>query len=420
MRPAPSPFDEPPVSGISALLIAVRVSMLVTSVVAALNASAAGPTLELSSPPPQIAASQPADSIKAVDALLAKMPNDPQLRFRKAVLLADQKRSAEAIAIFRKLADDFPLLPEPQNNLAVLYAERGEPDKARAALEAAMRSRPTYETIYRNLGTVNARLAGAAYARALNIDDSKSVAARLALIPVWAAADTTTPTPMAAAPAPAPAPAAAAAPTVAVAVALATPPAPAPAPALPASAPPTKVAAAAAPAAPTTPAAPAAASVTAIKPSAALVPASAPAVVTAVKPVPAPAPVAAAAAVPAKPAVTASADEAAIRKAVQDWSRAWSNKQTDVYIATYAPGFSGGEGSAAAWQAARRLRINGKKDIDVGVSDLKVTGSKTQWSASFTQSYSADSLSLVSRKTLDFELRGGRWVIVRENNGKGR
>ena len=420
MRPAPSPFDEPPVSGIAALLIAVRVSMLVTSVVAALNASAAGPTLELSSPPPQIAASQPADSIKAVDALLAKMPNDPQLRFRKAVLLADQKRSAEAIAIFRKLADDFPLLPEPQNNLAVLYAERGEPDKARAALEAAMRSRPTYETIYRNLGTVNARLAGAAYARALNIDDSKSVAARLALIPVWAAADTTTPTPMAAAPAPAPAPAAAAAPTVAVAVALATPPAPAPAPALPASAPPTKVAAAAAPAAPTTPAAPAAASVTAIKPSAALVPASAPAVVTAVKPVPAPAPVAAAAAVPAKPAVTASADEAAIRKAVQDWSRAWSNKQTDVYIATYAPGFSGGEGSAAAWQAARRLRINGKKDIDVGVSDLKVTGSKTRWSASFTQSYSADSLSLVSRKTLDFESRGGRWVIVRENNGKGR
>lgn len=123
---------------------------------------------------------------------------------------------------------------------------------------------------------------------------------------------------------------------------------------------------------------------------------------------------------PAKPAVTASADEAAIRKAVQDWSRAWSNKQTDVYIATYAPGFSGGEGSAAAWQAARRLRINGKKDIDVGVSDLKVTGSKTRWSASFTQSYSADSLSLVSRKTLDFELRGGRWVIVRENNGKGR
>ena len=123
---------------------------------------------------------------------------------------------------------------------------------------------------------------------------------------------------------------------------------------------------------------------------------------------------------PAKPAVTASADEAAIRKAVQDWSRAWSNKQTDVYIATYAPGFSGGEGSAAAWQAARRLRINGKKDIDVGVSDLKLTGSKTRWSASFMQSYSADSLSLVSRKTLDFESRGGRWVIVRENNGKGR
>jgi ketosteroid isomerase-like protein len=134
------------------------------------------------------------------------------------------------------------------------------------------------------------------------------------------------------------------------------------------------------------------------------------------KPAPAPAPAAAA----PKPAATASADEAAVRKAVQDWARAWSNKQTDAYVATYAPGFSGGEGSASAWQAARRLRIEGKKDINVGVSDLKVTGTKTQWSASFTQSYSADSLSLVSRKTLDFESRGGRWVIVRENNGKSR
>jgi ketosteroid isomerase-like protein len=122
----------------------------------------------------------------------------------------------------------------------------------------------------------------------------------------------------------------------------------------------------------------------------------------------------------AAPAASSAAEEAAVRKAVQDWARAWSNKQTDAYIATYAPGFSGGEGSAAAWQAARRVRINGKKDIDVGVSDLKITGSKTKWSASFTQSYSADSLSLVSRKTLDFESRGGRWVIVRENNGKGR
>ena len=117
---------------------------------------------------------------------------------------------------------------------------------------------------------------------------------------------------------------------------------------------------------------------------------------------------------------TAPTDEAAVRKAVQDWARAWSNKQTDTYIATYAPGFSGGEGSASAWQAARRVRITGKKDIDVGVSDLKLSGDKTKWSATFTQSYSADSLSLVSRKTLDFELRGGRWLIVRENNGKGR
>ena len=367
----------------------------------------------------------PAEAMKSVEAALAKTPNDPQLRFRKGVLLAEQKRSAEAIAIFRKLADDFPLLPEPQNNLAVLYAERNEPDKARAALEAALRSRPTYDTIYRNLGTVNARLAGAAYARALNIDDSKSSVARLTLVPAWAGTDAAPPLVIAQAPTSAPTPAPAPAPTptppasTATSVVRAAPAAGPPAVPVPAPVPkpvPVPVPVTLAPAAAPAPAPPVAAVQKPVIAAAPTVVAAAPA---AVKPVPAPAPAVTPEAAAANSASTAAAEEAAVRKAVQDWARAWSAKQTDAYIATYAPGFSGNEGSASAWQAARRVRISGKKDIAVGVSDLKISRSQNKWSASFTQSYSADSLSLVSRKVLDFESRGGRWLIVRENNGKG-
>ena len=85
------------------------------------------------------------------------------------------------------------------------------------------------------------------------------------------------------------------------------------------------------------------------------------------------------------------------------------------YIAAYAPGFKGGEASAAAWQAARRVRILGKKRIDVGISNISVAMSPGHGAATFTQSYTADQLRLVSRKTLHFELRDKRWVIVRES-----
>ena len=86
-----------------------------------------------------------------------------------------------------------------------------------------------------------------------------------------------------------------------------------------------------------------------------------------------------------------------------------------AYVAAYAPGFKGGEASPSAWQAARRVRILGKTSIDVKVSGVVVSMSRTQASATFTQAYTADQLKLVSRKTLTFELRDGRWLITRES-----
>ena len=111
----------------------------------------------------------------------------------------------------------------------------------------------------------------------------------------------------------------------------------------------------------------------------------------------------------------AADDEAAVRKAVQSWGHAWESKDMENYTASYAPGFKGSEPNAAAWQAARRVRILCKKSIDVGLSNVTIVVSPAQASATFTQSYTADTLRLVSRKTLQFELRDKRWVIVRES-----
>jgi tetratricopeptide (TPR) repeat protein len=48
------------------------------------------------------------------------------------------------MAVFSKLTEDYPELPEPYNNLAVLYAQQKQYDKARTALEMAIRIHPGY------------------------------------------------------------------------------------------------------------------------------------------------------------------------------------------------------------------------------------------------------------------------------------
>ncbi len=127
-------------------------------------------------------------------------------------------------------------------------------------------------------------------------------------------------------------------------------------------------------------------------------------------------PAATAAAASEPPMRDASADIAGLTEAVRQWAAAWSRKDTEAYIAAYVPGFKGGEASAAAWQASRRDRIVGKGRISVEVSNIVVLIGKSQKSATFTQVYAADALRQSNRKTLEFEQRDGRWLIVRETS----
>lgn len=116
------------------------------------------------------------EAIKKIDAVLAQKPKDAQMRFLKGIILTEQNKSAEAIVVFTKLTDDFPELPEPYNNLAVLYASNGQYQKASAALEMAIRTNPTYGTAHENLGDVYAKLASQSYDKALQLDSSNSTA----------------------------------------------------------------------------------------------------------------------------------------------------------------------------------------------------------------------------------------------------
>jgi tetratricopeptide (TPR) repeat protein len=126
---------------------------------------------------------QPAEALVRADQYLAAKPHDPQMRFLKGVLQSEAGRTADAIANFTALTQEYPELPEPYNNLAVLYAGQSEFDKARAALEMAIRANPAYATAHENLGDVYAQLASQAYSRAQQLDArNTSVRPKLALI----------------------------------------------------------------------------------------------------------------------------------------------------------------------------------------------------------------------------------------------
>jgi tetratricopeptide (TPR) repeat protein len=309
------------------------------------------------------------EALQKADQYLAGKPKDPQMRFLKGVVLTEAGRANEAITTFQKLTEDYPELPEPYNNLAVLYAGQAQFDKARAALEMAIRTNPSYATAHENLGDVYAKLASQAYSRALQLDaGNTAVQPKLGLIrelfaPAGRASAAGRPgTVVAAAPAPAGRPAA---PAVAAA------PAPAPRPAA--------------------------------------APAAAPAPVVAA----APAPVAAVPA--AAPASTANRD---VEAAVRAWASAWASKDMSNYLAAYGKEFDPpGKLSRSAWEQERRARILGKNKISVQVSDMNVSVNGNRAVAKFRQAYSADSLNVSSRKTLELVKSGERWTIVRESTG---
>ena len=123
-------------------------------------------------------------ALAKVDALIAANPKDPQYAFLRGVILSAQHKTEEAIQVFTRLTEQYPELPEPYNNLAVLYARQGHDEKARAALDMAIRTNPDYATAYENLGDVDAALARKAYQKSLRLDPSRkdAIEPKLALI----------------------------------------------------------------------------------------------------------------------------------------------------------------------------------------------------------------------------------------------
>jgi Flp pilus assembly protein TadD len=108
-------------------------------------------------------------ALARADAHLAKNPRDAQMRFVRGVILAEMKDTAGAREVFERLTEEFPELPEPYNNLAVIAASQGQLQRARTLIESALAIRPDYATALENLGDIYLQLGVDAYQRAARL-----------------------------------------------------------------------------------------------------------------------------------------------------------------------------------------------------------------------------------------------------------
>ncbi len=297
---------------------------------------------------------QQGPALNKVNSYLTNRPRDAQARFLKGLIMTEQGKAADAIKIFSELTQDYPELPEPYNNLAVLYASQNQYDKAKSALEMAIRTHPSYATAHENLGDIYAKMASQAYDRALQLDKGNTTTqTKLAMIQDLFSdkshKSAALRPPVAAKPV-AEAPKAVAAKPVAE----------------PVKAEPVKVAAESSKA----------------KPEA------------------------------ANPA------EKALQQSVEDWAQAWSDKNVKKYLAHYAQDFKTPNGeSRSSWAATRNSRISAPKHIDVNVSgfNIEVTDS-THATVKFRQDYKASNFKSSGGKTLVMVKNGGNWLIQQERN----
>jgi tetratricopeptide (TPR) repeat protein len=356
----------------------LRVATLFSAAALATSIAFAQPA-ELQEANRLLKAGQTQQALDRANAYLSTRPKDAVGRFIKGIAQSELGRTNDAIQTFQSLTEDYPELPEPYNNLAVLYSSKGQFEKARVALELAIQTHPSYATAHENLGDIYAKLASQAYDKALQLDRANNTAAtKLNLVrdlfstnPKANTAPRVTPS----------AAIAAATPTASAAGTVRTmPTAPAPAP---------------------TP------------PPAAAASKAAPATQVAQAPAPAPAP-------PPAPASASNGDSRAeVLAAVNRWAKAWSGRNADGYLASYAKSFAPDKGqSRAAWADARRERVTTPKKIVVEVVDPAVQiVSTNEARVTFRQNYSSDTLNTRSRKTLVLVKEDGEWKIARERSG---
>ncbi len=113
---------------------------------------------------------------------------------------------------------------------------------------------------------------------------------------------------------------------------------------------------------------------------------------------------------------TAADEEQNIADAMNNWAKAWSDKNLEGYFASYADSFNPAKGeSRKGWEQARRDRIKAPASINVEITNPKISIESTDTAKmNFKQIYTANGKTIRTNKTLLLKKVNSTWLIDQE------
>jgi tetratricopeptide (TPR) repeat protein len=113
--------------------------------------------------------------------LLIKQPDNVKIQFLTAYAYQMDNQTNRAKKLYENLILEHPELPEPMNNLAMIYLNQNNPDKASQLLIDALNTHSSYSTAYTNLGRIYRSIASTTYRQAVSESDQPVEATKIKL-----------------------------------------------------------------------------------------------------------------------------------------------------------------------------------------------------------------------------------------------
>lgn len=104
--------------------------------------------------------------------MLKQQPENTRILFLTALALQKNNQPEQAQRYYQRLVTLHPELPEPKNNLAMIYLQQGKYDSAVDQLIESLNTHPAYATAWTNLSNLYKGLASEAYRKALSEDNN--------------------------------------------------------------------------------------------------------------------------------------------------------------------------------------------------------------------------------------------------------
>ncbi len=109
-----------------------------------------------------------AEAAEIGEQLLIKHPGHARIQFLTAFAYQKTQKNWKAAYHYKKLILQHPELPEPRNNLAMIFIADGDYEKASQLLVDAINTHKSYAIAYQNLNQIYASMASEAYKQAVS------------------------------------------------------------------------------------------------------------------------------------------------------------------------------------------------------------------------------------------------------------